>query len=40
MTSEQAALLTKASSSLRAARLLFEQKFCDFAVSRAYYTMG
>ena len=39
MTPEQAALLRKAQDSLQAARLLAEQEFYDFAVSRAYYAM-
>lgn len=39
MTPEQAALLRKAQASLEAARLLADQNFYDFAVSRAYYTM-
>jgi len=39
MTSEQSALLDKAESSLRAARLLAAEGYYDFAVSRAYYTM-
>ncbi len=39
MTPEQLALLQKASDSLKAAKLLADQKFYDFAVSRAYYTM-
>jgi predicted nucleotidyltransferase len=39
MTSEQSALLQKASDSLKAAKLLANQEFYDFAVSRAYYTM-
>jgi uncharacterized protein (UPF0332 family) len=39
MTPEQAALLKKARDSLRAARLLSEQRFYDFAASRAYYAM-
>lgn len=39
MTAEQAALLQKAQKSLRAARLLADQGFYDFAVSRAYYAM-
>ena len=39
MTTEQAALFKKAKDSLDAARLLVEQGFYDFAVSRAYYAM-
>ena len=39
MTPEQDALLQKAQVSLDAARLLASQRFYDFAVSRAYYTM-
>lgn len=39
MTPDQAALLRKAHSSLRASRLLAGEKLFDFAVSRAYYTM-
>ena len=39
MTSDQAALLRKAHTSLRAARLLAKDQLYDFAVSRAYYTM-
>ena len=39
MTPEQAALLQKAWDSLQAARLLSEQRFYDFAASRAYYAM-
>jgi len=39
MTREQIALLRKARASLQAARLLADQKFYDFAVSRAYYAM-
>ncbi len=39
MTSEQDALLLKARVSLDAARLLESQRFYNFAVSRAYYTM-
>jgi uncharacterized protein (UPF0332 family)/predicted nucleotidyltransferase len=39
MTSGQLALLKKASDSLKAAKLLAEQEYYDFAVSRAYYTM-
>ncbi len=39
MTPEQAALLQKARDSLKAARLLSEQRFYDFAASRAYYAM-
>jgi uncharacterized protein (UPF0332 family) len=36
---EQIALLTKASESLRAAKLLAVNALPDFAASRAYYTM-
>jgi len=39
MNPEQSALLQKAQDSLQAARLLAEQGFYDFAVSRAYYAM-
>jgi uncharacterized protein len=39
MTSEQESLLRKAYSSLAAARLLADQKFYDFFISRAYYVM-
>ena len=39
MTADQAALLRKAHSSLHAAKLLAGEKFFDFSVSRAYYTM-
>jgi uncharacterized protein (UPF0332 family)/predicted nucleotidyltransferase len=39
MTSEQSALLQKANDSLKAAKLLADQEFYDFAVSRAYYAM-
>lgn len=39
MTAEQASLLQKAQKSLQAARLLADQGFYDFAVSRAYYAM-
>jgi uncharacterized protein (UPF0332 family) len=39
MTPDQAALLQKAQASLQAARLLADQAFYDFAVSRAYYAM-
>ncbi|GIK36765.1 MAG: UPF0332 protein [Chloroflexota bacterium] len=39
MTSEQLALLRKAAESLKAAKLLAEQGFQDFAASRAYYAM-
>ena len=39
MSPEQAALLHKAQESQRAARLLADQEFYDFAVSRAYYAM-
>jgi uncharacterized protein (UPF0332 family) len=39
VTEDQAALLEKAGDSLRAARLLAQEGFFDFAVSRAYYTM-
>jgi uncharacterized protein (UPF0332 family) len=39
LTPEQTALIRKAEASLPAAQLLAEQRFYDFAVSRAYYTM-
>ena len=39
MTSEQQALLEKATRSLQAARLLNQQNLPEFAASRAYYTM-
>jgi uncharacterized protein (UPF0332 family) len=39
MISEQEALLPKAYSSLAAARLLANQKYYDFSISRAYYAM-
>ena len=39
MTSEQEALLRKAYSSLSAARLLADQQYYDFSISRAYYVM-
>jgi len=39
MTPHQLALRKKAADSLQAAQLLAEQKFYDFAISRAYYTM-
>ena len=39
MTADQAALLQKAADSLKAAKLLANQQFYDFAASRAYYTM-
>lgn len=39
MNPEQQALLQKARASLQAARLLADQGYYDFAVSRAYYTM-
>jgi uncharacterized protein (UPF0332 family) len=39
VTPEQVALLQKAQASLQAARLLSEQGFYDFAISRAYYAM-
>jgi len=39
MTKEQAALLQKAKQSLKAAQLLSDQGYFEFAVSRAYYTM-
>jgi len=39
MTPEQAALLSKAHDSVRAAKLLSDAKLCDLAVSRAYYAM-
>lgn len=39
MNADQSALLDKARDSLRAAQLLFQEGFFDFAVSRAYYAM-
>lgn len=39
MTTEQAALLRKADTSLQAARLLAEEGYYEIAVSRAYYAM-
>ncbi len=39
MNNQQAGLLLKAQDSLRAAEILADQGFYDFAVSRAYYTM-
>ena len=39
MIGEQSALLQKAKDSLKAAESLMNQKFYDFAISRAYYTM-
>lgn len=39
MNAEQGALLHKAQESLEAAKLLFNQKYYNFSVSRAYYTM-
>jgi len=39
MTPEQGLLLQKAEDSLRAAKLLADSALCDFAASRAYYTM-
>lgn len=39
MNSQQADLLRKAQDSLRAAKMLADEGFYDFAVSRAYYTM-
>ncbi|MBU2603989.1 MAG: HEPN domain-containing protein [Actinobacteria bacterium] len=39
MKPEQAALLHKAESSLKAARLLASEGYHDFAASRAYYAM-
>ena len=39
MTSEQEALLRKAHSSLAAARLLADQQYYDFSISRAYYVI-
>ena len=39
MTPEQADLMAKAEESLQAARLLAEQGYHGFAVSRAYYSM-
>jgi uncharacterized protein (UPF0332 family) len=39
VTPEQQALLDKAQRSIEAAQSLIQQKFYDFAVSRAYYAM-
>ena len=39
MTPEQKALLEKAQDSLGAAELLAKNKYFDFAISRAYYSM-
>lgn len=39
MTSEQAALVRKVKESVEAAKLLAEQGYYEFAVSRAYYSM-
>ena len=39
MTPEQAAFMEKATTSLQAAKTLCEQRFYDYAVSRAYYAM-
>ena len=39
MTPEQSALLSKAYDSVRAAKLLSDAEFYDFAVSRTYYAM-
>lgn len=39
MTEDQLELLLKAQQSLAAARLLLENDFSDYAVSRAYYAM-
>ena len=39
MTADQIELLHKAQSSLRAARVLLNNVYPDFAASRAYYTM-
>jgi len=39
MNDEQQALFQKAKESLRAARLLADEEFWDFSVSRAYYAM-
>jgi uncharacterized protein (UPF0332 family) len=39
MTPEQAAYMEKATTSLQAAKALREQRFYDYAVSRAYYAM-
>lgn len=39
MTAEQAALIRKAQASIASARLLIENGYPDFAISRAYYTM-
>ena len=39
MTPRQTELLNKAKESLLASKLLFENNFYDYSVSRAYYTM-
>lgn len=39
MTEEQKALVNKAKDSIRAAELLFNDGFYEFAVSRTYYAM-
>lgn len=39
MTPRQTELLNKAKESLLASELLFKNKFYDYSVSRAYYTM-
>lgn len=39
MTPDQAALVRKAQASIASARLLLENGYPDFAISRAYYAM-
>lgn len=39
MTKDQSELLEKAKASLKAAKMLDNEGFYDFAASRAYYTM-
>ena len=39
MTPEQQALISKAQRSLAAAKVLYQQEFYDFSVSRLYYAM-
>jgi uncharacterized protein (UPF0332 family) len=39
MTSDQSALLQKATDNIRAAKLLVEDDFYDISISRAYYAM-
>lgn len=39
MTPRQTELLAKAKESLSASKLLFENQFYDYSVSRSYYTM-